>query len=175
MKYKQNEDAVSPVIGVILMVAITVILAAVIAAFVFGMGTPKQAPQSSIRASSVTPGVAGDGTTNASIPNVILEHQGGADVVLGNTKLIVEQGTSRVSFDTAGNATSRFIAGDKLKVYTNATPSITNGAILLNGVATNYTVTTGIVPIAITAGGELIVTMIDIPSGQQIAKTTIRT
>ena len=33
----ENEDAVSPVIGVILMVAITVILAAVIAAFVFGM------------------------------------------------------------------------------------------------------------------------------------------
>ena len=33
----KNEDAVSPVIGVILMVAITVILAAVIAAFVFGM------------------------------------------------------------------------------------------------------------------------------------------
>jgi flagellin-like protein len=34
---KNNEEAVSPVIGVILMVAITVILAAVIAAFVFGM------------------------------------------------------------------------------------------------------------------------------------------
>jgi len=39
MNFKQNEDAVSPVIGVILMVAITVILAAVIAAFVFGMGS----------------------------------------------------------------------------------------------------------------------------------------
>jgi archaeal type IV pilus assembly protein PilA len=34
---EKNENAVSPVIGVILMVAITVILAAVIAAFVFGM------------------------------------------------------------------------------------------------------------------------------------------
>jgi len=34
---RNNDDAVSPVIGVILMVAITVILAAVIAAFVFGM------------------------------------------------------------------------------------------------------------------------------------------
>ena len=37
MQYMKKEDAVSPVIGVILMVAITVILAAVIAAFVFGM------------------------------------------------------------------------------------------------------------------------------------------
>ena len=35
----KNEDAVSPVIGVILMVAVTVILAAVIAAFVFGMAS----------------------------------------------------------------------------------------------------------------------------------------
>ncbi len=34
----KEEEAVSPVIGVILMVAITVILAAVIGAFVFGMG-----------------------------------------------------------------------------------------------------------------------------------------
>ena len=37
MRFRENEEAVSPVIGVILMVAITVILAAVIAAFVFGM------------------------------------------------------------------------------------------------------------------------------------------
>jgi len=37
MKYFKNEEAVSPVIGVILMVAITVILAAVIGVFVFGL------------------------------------------------------------------------------------------------------------------------------------------
>ena len=40
-----DEDAVSPVIGVILMVAITVILAAVIASFVLGLGdTEEPAP-----------------------------------------------------------------------------------------------------------------------------------
>ena len=38
MRFVKSEEAVSPVIGVILMVAITVILAAVIAAFVFNMG-----------------------------------------------------------------------------------------------------------------------------------------
>ena len=37
-----DEDAVSPVIGVILMVAITVILAAVIASFVLGLGDPEE-------------------------------------------------------------------------------------------------------------------------------------
>lgn len=54
MKFRKNEEAVSPVIGVILMVAITVILAAVIAAFVFGMGTPQKAPQASIVITSAT-------------------------------------------------------------------------------------------------------------------------
>jgi len=38
-----DDDAVSPVIGVILMVAITVILAAVIASFVLGLGGNQQA------------------------------------------------------------------------------------------------------------------------------------
>ncbi|MDY6964880.1 MAG: type IV pilin N-terminal domain-containing protein [Halobacteriota archaeon] len=38
-QFINDEEAVSPVIGVILMVAITVILAAVIGAFVFGMGS----------------------------------------------------------------------------------------------------------------------------------------
>lgn len=37
MKHNNNENAVSPVIGVIAMIAVTVILAAVIGAFVFGM------------------------------------------------------------------------------------------------------------------------------------------
>ncbi|QSG13689.1 type IV pilin [Halapricum desulfuricans] len=37
-KFFTDDDAVSPVIGVILMVAITVILAAVIASFVLGLG-----------------------------------------------------------------------------------------------------------------------------------------
>ena len=47
MKFlKDREDAVSPVIGVILMVAITVILAAVIAAFVFGMASDVQTTKS---------------------------------------------------------------------------------------------------------------------------------
>ena len=40
----QEDDAVSPVIGVILMVAITVILAAVIASFVLGLGPGEAAP-----------------------------------------------------------------------------------------------------------------------------------
>ena len=50
MQLKQmlhDDDAVSPVIGVILMVAITVILAAVIASFVLGLGPGEAAPTAS--------------------------------------------------------------------------------------------------------------------------------
>jgi len=68
MKFlKDREDAVSPVIGVILMVAITVILAAVIAAFVFGMaGTVKK-----------TRTVAATATQSGT--NIIITYQGGPD------------------------------------------------------------------------------------------------
>ena len=66
-KVTKDEEAVSPVIGVILMVAITVILAAVIAAFVFGMG-------GSLKKQYV---VACTVTQNGS--NVDVTYQGGAD------------------------------------------------------------------------------------------------
>ncbi|MGB7532640.1 MAG: type IV pilin N-terminal domain-containing protein [Halobacteriota archaeon] len=46
---RNDKRAVSPVIGVILMVAITVILAAVIGAFVFGYGAPTAVPQVSFQ------------------------------------------------------------------------------------------------------------------------------
>ncbi len=74
MNFK-NEEAVSPVIGVILMVAITVILAAVIAAFVFGM-TDNIAPQKEVTVTA-TQGVAADNT-----PIVTVKLFGGKDVGL---------------------------------------------------------------------------------------------
>ena len=64
-----NENAVSPVIGVLLMVAITVILAALIAAFVFGMaGTIQQSHVVAITMSQP------DGT------HITLTNMGGQDV-----------------------------------------------------------------------------------------------
>ncbi|WFN35307.1 type IV pilin N-terminal domain-containing protein [Methanogenium sp. S4BF] len=67
MKFNNNEEAVSPVIGVILMVAITVILAAVIAVFVFGMASDVQ----------TTKTVAA--TAKQSGTDIIVTYQGGPD------------------------------------------------------------------------------------------------
>ena len=73
-----NEDAVSPVIGVILMVAITVILAAVMGAFVFGMDTPTVAPMASLQITEAT----GD--------TFKLEHNGGDELQWNMTKMFLD-------------------------------------------------------------------------------------
>ena len=52
---QKNNDAVSPVIGTILMVAITVIIAAIVAVFVFGGETPNSTPQASVKITSISP------------------------------------------------------------------------------------------------------------------------
>jgi flagellin-like protein len=65
---RKNEEAVSPVIGVILMVAITVILAAVIAAFVFGMA-------GNIQKSKVVAATA----SRTSTSTVVITYNGGQD------------------------------------------------------------------------------------------------
>ena len=71
-----DERAVSPVIGVILMVAITVILAAVIGTFVLGLGdNVESAPQASIQFS----GDASNGVT--------FEHRGGDSISADNIEI----------------------------------------------------------------------------------------
>ena len=74
-----EERAVSPVIGVILMVAITVILAAVIGAFVLGIGGETDAaPQASLSLSEE------NGENNFSI-----EHRGGDRIDFNDITIIV--------------------------------------------------------------------------------------
>jgi archaeal flagellin N-terminal-like domain len=80
---KKNEEAVSPVIGVILMVAITVILAAVIAAFVFGMA-------GNIQKTKVVAATASRLNSSA----VSVTYQGGQDAnTLSNISWSVNGGT----------------------------------------------------------------------------------
>ncbi len=80
----QDEDAVSPVIGVILMVAITVILAAVIGTFVLGLGDQVQssAPNANFQFEYSGNFGSGGGT-------LTVAHNGGQDVERANIDIQV--------------------------------------------------------------------------------------
>jgi flagellin-like protein len=69
-KLNKNEEGVSPVIGVILMVAITVILAAVIATFVFGMG-------GSLNEAPPTVSITAQNNGADSTLDIMINHNGG--------------------------------------------------------------------------------------------------
>jgi len=91
MIFQKREDAVSPVIGVILMVAITVILAAVIAAFVFGMAGSVSKTKS-VAAAARQSGTqfqvtweGGQDNSYVSVYNVTLTDSSGAIVSYGVT------------------------------------------------------------------------------------------
>ena len=71
--WRKDEKAVSPVIGVILMVAITVILAAVIASFVFGMGSNVKKTYTVAATASET-----NCDTNGTC-DIVVTYQGGPD------------------------------------------------------------------------------------------------
>ena len=95
-----DDDAVSPVIGVILMVAITVILAAVIGTFVLGLGDQVQStsPQASFSfdfESSTSGGSCGDIADSGTTGTLDVTHDGG-DAINEN----------RLSLTTAGGTVS---------------------------------------------------------------------
>jgi len=132
MKIMKNDEAVSPVIGVILMVAITVILAAVIAAFVFGLAGTTQTTR------TVGLQLSLNSTDNQSF---VLQFTGGSDlpslasfsvnrdgatVTLDNTT--VNSPTGNLNFDNnkvkPGTANDgKFVVGQIINIDTKATVS----------------------------------------------------
>ncbi|AFV24593.1 hypothetical protein Mpsy_2389 [Methanolobus psychrophilus R15] len=153
---KPLEDAVSPVIGVILMVAITVILAAVIAAFVFGMGPPEQAPQASLRGSAET---VGDNKT------VKIEHQGGDNFYLSNVRIVVNE-TPVSTMGTNLGDNYEFVAGSTIYVF-NDDGTMTIG---LKSDASSATNTSDVG----TPSSTVNVKIVDTASQQMIADMNVR-
>ena len=92
-KLLTDDEGVSPVIGVILMVAITVILAAVIAAFVLGIGdTDDPAPSSSINYEF-----------DESTPSLTMNHDSGDSFAAGDVVVSLTDGTNDVGDGTTLN------------------------------------------------------------------------
>lgn len=125
MKYTKNDEAVSPVIGVILMVAITVILAAVIAAFVFGMA-------GNINKTKVVSATA----ARVNVDTVSITYQGGQDAPSLTRISFSAQTPAGTDIDLTG--TTMYNAGDPLtigKSLTITANTLTSGSHII-GVGT---------------------------------------
>jgi flagellin-like protein len=92
MTLMKNEDAVSPIIGTVLMVAITVILAAIIALYVFGV--PANVTKTKIVAVTAQLENSGD---------IVIMYQGGQDdQTLSSIRIIAPDSTTWHPIDSSG-------------------------------------------------------------------------
>ncbi|WP_052721383.1 type IV pilin [Methanococcoides methylutens] len=108
----RNEDAVSPIIAEIMMVAIAVIIAAVIAAYALGMGAPDSVPVTNINAVE-------DSATGYNV--IMLQHQGGDELNLAaaNTKMMVGGEVVDVSLLTTDEDLT-FRSGETICIFNEA-------------------------------------------------------
>jgi len=158
-KLNKNEEGVSPVIGVILMVAITVILAAVIAAFVFGMGgSLNEAPPTvSLTASS-------NAATSGS--DIIIKHSGG-DLLKGSewkvSVVAAGNNTAYVSSDSADD----FTVGGQLIIENNETVATSSNTF---STTWKYDSSAGD---ALVKGNKYDVKIVHIPSNSLVLDTEV--
>lgn len=82
-----DDDAVSPVVGVVLMVGITVMLAAVIGVFVLGASTTTSVPDAQMRYVAEEGANDGWGDSSDSLEQLIIEHDGGEDIDLDRVEV----------------------------------------------------------------------------------------
>ena len=148
-----DDRAVSPVIGVILMVAITVILAAVIGTFVLGLGdqVSNTTPQASISAEGV------DDTS------ITLSHGGGDTLESGSTDIVVE-GTNSATYNaTSGGSLS---TAQDIVIYEDS-----GSTYNVSWAGTNVTYDSGLT--TISSSDSYTVTLVDTASGQIIAEKEV--
>lgn len=170
------DRAVSEVIGVILLVAITVILAAVIGTVVFdiGQGIGRTGPLASISLNDASDNYRDDGTEYDAF---VLEHRGGDDLELADTRLSIRavdtnqlvlrwDGSSGV---TEANGTwAVWYNGDAgTEITSSSTNTMESGDILL----LKLSGTNGNGP---PDNADYTVTVTDIASQSNVARATVR-
>ncbi len=116
MKLMKDEEAVSPVIGVILMVAITVILAAVIAAFVFGMA-------GNISKTKIVAATA----SQQGASTIFVTYQGGQDAVSVSTLSYDIAGSTGILANTVGSSVAA-TSGTTAQDHVTVTAKFTDGS-----------------------------------------------
>ena len=159
-----EERGVSPVIGVILMVAITVILAAVIGGFVLqlGSGVGDAAPQASIGVSD----------TNFANDSIELRHSGGDTIEWADTNVILEvtgSANKTVRWDSPNS--DALSTSQRATIYTNKGSATQK--IFLNTETKETGVDTG-TNFSLEDNDKVTLTLIDRPSGEIISESEFR-
>lgn len=170
MRFVKSEEAVSPVIGVILMVAITVILAAVIAAFVFNMGgSQEKAPTTSLSVSSNPDTQAAD---------MKISHKGGDTLKGGDWKLSIVPAGQSPNYNNSASGVGDFGVGGLIRV--NATTTSTCGFnqnnTAVDNAATSLTVSltcTAPEGTALSTNQKYDVKLVHIPSSAMMIDTVV--
>jgi flagellin-like protein len=162
--FGKNEEAVSPVIGVILMVAITVILAAVIAAFVFNLGgSQEKAPTASIVAANNPEGGA----------DMKITHKGGDMLKAGDYKLSVVNASdgSAPAYVSTNSTSGDFSVGSQMSISTTTITCTTDCALTNTGI----NATSGLSGIggAMVSGTKYDVKLVHIPSNAMLIDTVV--
>lgn len=129
----EHEEAVSPVIGVILMVAITVILAATVAMFVFGTANEIETPKEIAL------------TTSTNGTHILITLQGGMGINQLTSMQIKWNGKAQEnktvayndgmggSGDTSTNIKYSFSVGDVIAFDPDSTSDTTHGTLMVIG------------------------------------------
>jgi len=125
----RNDSAVSPVVGVMLMLVVTIIIAAVVSAFSGGMFTGQhKTPQATLSAKPVIESILDTNTANYASDNpadftakngVLFEHSGGDSFSLDDISVVLQRGDSKYTLTTSNNRTSISCLPATITTYLN--------------------------------------------------------
>jgi archaeal type IV pilus assembly protein PilA len=101
---RKTGDAVSPVVGVMLMLAVTIMIAAVVSTYAGGFSDgAEKSPQSSIR---VTPDLG--------LHRIYFEHNGGDPFTLSSVKVVLRSGDNKTSLSPNDIGSSKLRAFEEV-------------------------------------------------------------
>ncbi|MCZ7372942.1 MAG: type IV pilin N-terminal domain-containing protein [Candidatus Methanoperedens sp.] len=160
IRKNKHEDAVSPVIGVILMVVITVIIAAILAVFAFGIGSPEKTPQANLKYQAVE-----------ATPVLQMSHEGGEPLILKNLQLTVKDivTPATIIYDSCVLDGVSACSASFVDPATSAYP--TSGVLAPGKVLEDPSVAAGAG--GIQSGQMVRVQILYIPTGQMISDTQV--
>jgi archaeal type IV pilus assembly protein PilA len=103
-KMKKNEHAVSPVVGVMLMLVVTIIIAAVVSAFAGGLAVGKEkAPQASLETHIKLTGGMSAG------PSMIIKHMGGDPINTKDIKLVTSWANASGIYHVQSTTAAKYV------------------------------------------------------------------